>query len=330
MNELETIWLEMEAEPPPAIGSARRRVFGGAHADLNVTLTLPGPVRGLALTVGDEHVPSGFELPATRELVHRQTPARQAGRTVLELRLTDASANDIFVALAGDVAARAASAEDDEQAVGQWVSRITRWQRLLAMAPRGLGGERQRGLYAELRFLRDRLLPVVGIEAATFGWEGPRGGHDFQLVGGAFEVKSAASHQPQVMKIASERQLDETGTDGLHLVHHSLDVHQNAAESLPDIVGEISAIVAGTAAEDEFADRLMQSGYSEVHRRRYEATGYTVREEFFFEVVPGFPRLVEAGLPEGVGGVSYSVVVDVCMPFRSPAEQALARLTTAP
>lgn len=330
MTDLERLWAEMEQQPPATSGTARRRIFGDALADLNITLTVPGPVRGLALTVADEHIPVAIEPPATREMEHRLTPARQPGRSVLELRLTDASANDLFAALAADVAARVAVAENDEEAVGLWIARITRWQRLLAIGPRGLGGERQRGLYAELHFLRDRLIPRVGLEAAVLGWEGPCGGHDFQLAGGAFEIKSAASHQPQVVRISSERQLDETGTDSLHLVHHSLDVHQQAGETLPDIVDGLREAAAGTSVEDELADRLLEAGYSNVHRRRYDAAGYTIREELYFAVGPGFPRLIEAELPEGLGRVSYDLVIDVCTPFQVPAEGALANLDIHP
>jgi hypothetical protein len=330
MTDIANVWAEMETQPPTDSGTARRRVHADAHVDLNITLTVPGPVRGLALTIADEDIPAGVEPPATREMDHRLTPARQPGRSVLELRLTDPSSNDLFAALANDVATLVAGAEDDGQAVGLWIARITRWQRLLASAPRGLSGERQRGLYAELRFLRDRLIAAVGPEAAVLGWEGPRGGHDFQLAGGSYEVKSAASHQPQVVTISSERQLDETGTDSLHLVHHSLDVHQQAGETLPDIVDHLTQTLAGTPVEDELADRLLDSGYSEVHRRRYGSTGYTVREELYFTVGAGFPRLVEAELPQGVGRVSYDLVVDVCSPFEVPIERALAPLRSRP
>ncbi len=105
-------------------------------------------------------------------------------------------------------------------------------------------------------------------------------------------------------------------------------MHQHAGETLPDIVDSLIDAAAGTSVEDELADRLLEAGYSAAHRRRYEATGYTVREELYFAVGPKFPRLVEAGLPEGIGRVSYDLVIDVCAPFQVSPERALSHLAT--
>jgi hypothetical protein len=320
------IWTELERSIPGDQLHGRRRIHGDAVADLNITITQPGPRRGLSLTVEDAVLVDIDDLPATRGLDHIRRPAGRSGRTILEIRLTDPTANEMFIGLAEDVAGTVSRAHDDREAVGLWLSRIRSWQRLMASAPTGLSGERQRGLYAELEFLRHDLEPLVGITGSVDGWQGPLGGHDFQLAGGAYEIKGSASHDPQIVRISSERQLDETGTDSLHLVHLSLDVHQHAGESLPELVASVRSLAANTAVEALLNERLVDAGYADAHEPHYRTTGYTIRERQYFRVGDGFPRIIEDDLANGVGSVRYRLAIAACAAFSTTPESALEPL----
>jgi Putative PD-(D/E)XK family member, (DUF4420) len=157
-------------------------------------------------------------------------------------------------------------------------------------------------------------------------WQGPtRSRHDFQLPLTSLEVKSCAANQPQVVTINGERQLDEVGTPALHLAHVSLDVHHNGPESLPEMVASVRELVDGSGVEVELEDRLLESGYLDLHASRYDGTGYTLRESRFFRVGPGFPRLVEADLPDGVGGLRYTLAIAACAGFEVD-EEAVEKL----
>ncbi|MGB8880453.1 MAG: hypothetical protein WCD11_29375, partial [Solirubrobacteraceae bacterium] len=101
---LAQLWLELEASITPDQHHGRRRLHADRPVDLNITVTQPGPLRGLALTVRDEALRGLDELPSTRGLEHLRRAAAQVGRTVLEIRLTDPAANEMFVGLAEDVA----------------------------------------------------------------------------------------------------------------------------------------------------------------------------------------------------------------------------------
>jgi len=326
---LNSLWQELEATIPDGQPHGRRRLHADAHADLNITITQPGPRRGLSLTVTDDALTNVDTLPASRGLEHLRLPAGP-GSSTLEIRLTDPAANELFAALAEDVARITATARDDGGAVGLWLSRIRRWQRLMASATTGLSGEAQLGLYAELHVMRHDLTPRIGIEIAVDGWNGPLGGHDFQLPGGAYEVKASAAHQPQVVTINSERQLDGTGCDSLHLVHLSVDIHRHAGETLPVLVEEIRVLAGGTAAEEALAERLLEAGYSDAHAHHYDTTGYTIRERTYHAVTGGFPRLTEADLPDGIGGVRYQLVMAAITDFAVTPDQALGPLPQRP
>ena len=92
-------------------------------------------------------------------------------------------------------------------------------------------------------------------------------------------------------------------------------------ESLNDRVEQIKAQLTGSDQAILFADKLLQCGYHAVHRDRYDLPGYVIRELAVFRITPGFPRISEGQLPEGVGRVSYDLDLAACGAWKvSPDE----------
>jgi hypothetical protein len=145
---------------------------------------------------------------------------------------------------------------------------------------------------------------------------------DFAFGAAAVEVKTTTGAQPQLLRITSERQLDTTALDHLALFHLSLDAREGTGQTLPDLVGEIRTILLDPAAADVFEDRLFGAGYLDAQAAQYR-TGYTLREAGIFIVGEGFPRLVEADCPPGVGDVIYSIAVSALTPFAVDASVLL-------
>jgi hypothetical protein len=315
------VWGELEdAATGSGSGRLRRRVEAGSKMDLYLELVLPERHRAVSLTVAAAAAAGHEDPPQAAALDHVVSSDGPGQRVTFSLELNDRAAVDLFEVLADDLVGAVAAADEDAEGVGIWNGRIARWQRLLRRAPNGLGPELQRALMAELWILREVIAPVAGPAAAVRAWHGPsRSRHDFQLPRTSVEVKSCAANQPQVVTINGERQLDDVGTPALHLAHVSLDIHHNGPESLPAMVDSVRALAAGSGAEVELEDRLIEFGFADVHVGRYAGTGYTVRDSRFFHVVEGFPRLTEADLPEGVGGLRYRLAIAACADFEISA-----------
>jgi hypothetical protein len=318
---LGTVWQELEATATPGgAGRLRRRVVGGSPLDLHAELVLPERHRVLSLTVAADAAAGHENPPQAAGLRHTLITGGPGEEVVFSLELIDPAAGDLFEVLAEDLAGAVGGATDEREGVGIWTGRIARWQHLLRRAPQGLGPELQRALMAELWILRELVAPAAGAAAAVRSWQGPtRSRHDFQLPLTSLEVKSCAANQPQIVRINGERQLDETGTPALHLAHVSLDVHRNGPESLLEMVASVRELAAGSGTEVELEDRLLESGFLDLHASRYAGTGYTVRDSRYFRVGPGFPRLIEADLPEGVGGLRYKLAIAACTGFEVEA-----------
>jgi len=95
----------------------------------------------------------------------------------------------------------------------------------------------------------------------------------------------------------------------------ALDVREGGAESLPKLVADVRAAVAGTTAREELEDALLAVGYLDVHADRYAGRGYVVRSRRCFRVKRGFPAIVERDLVRGVGDVAYGLAVEACERF---------------
>ncbi|HKP90078.1 MAG TPA: PD-(D/E)XK motif protein [Thermoleophilaceae bacterium] len=321
-----TEWTDLERAGSNGAGRLVRRIHPDSAIDLFLAVTKPGNRRVLTLSVRPEAVEQLDDLPSGKGIEATLRAAPDEGRMHLELGLVDTSCTDIFAALVEDVAGAVAPAPDDRAAVAAWIARLRRWQRLLEhLSPDGLSGERQRGLYAELWLLRHHLVRLLGPEATVLAWTGPdAASHDFELPSAAIEVKATAGKQHQVLRIASERQLDDTGVAALFLFHLSLDVRHGEGETLIQAVSASRELMADTSAAATFEDRLLAAGYSSPHEPRYRHTAYTVREFNFFQVGEGFPRITEANLLPGVGDVRYSVAVAECKHWRVGPELVMA------
>ncbi len=254
------------------------------------------------------------------------------GQPHLGVALREARFADVFAALAEDLARRIEeSAASGAASVAVFLGQLRRWQRFLASAREGLDPASQRGLWGELHLLRQRLLPRLG-EAAVAGWKGPEHAHqDFQFPGAWIEVKTTLAKQPQAVRIASERQLDETHAPALFLHVLVLETHEGGAATLPAAVAGLrAALAASPVAREAFEDKLLAAGYLDRHAARYEAVGYAVRQELDYRVGGAFPRIIESALPAGVGDVGYQLSLAACTAFEVPPAELAALLGACP
>lgn len=318
------IWRELESEPAVR-GTYRRRVHPEAVADLYLVIHKPDNVRGLLVDVDLSHDELG-DLPSGRGIELRWVP--KASGQAIELVLSRQADGDLFDALVIDVALAAARGGDERDAASRVAARVRRWQTFLRESSTGLSEERQRGLYGELYLLLRLLAPVLGIEKALAAWTGPSGApQDFSFGTLAVEAKATIAKQHQHIRIASERQLDTTALNELVLFHLSVDGREGAGETLPDLVDAVRAQTPSAAAA-ALEDGLFEAGFLDAQRALYRL-GYTPRAANLFRVSEGFPCLVEADCPLGVGDVRYSIAVSALAPFAIDAATLRSLLVAA-
>ena len=326
MAMIESQWKELEAEPS-FVGWRLLLARPKKGFPLQVALEGTSRRRAILLRVTVDVIPVRKKWPACRGLF--VFTENISGHAHCGVSLKDERFADVFTALAEDLARRVSETNSAAEAVGVFFGQLGRWQKFLAASTEGLSPEAQRGLWGELHCLRERLIPVLGVDMALEGWKGGQKAHqDFQFLSGAIEVKTTTAKQPQAVRITSERQLDDSAWAHLFLHVLVLETREGGAATLPTLVESLrSQLVANQKVREIFEDALLASGYLDAHAGLYGGYGYLARATHWFRVRKKFPRLVESELPSGVGDVNYALSLAACEPYLVTPEHALAELT---
>jgi hypothetical protein len=332
--QIEDLWKALEADAiagkTGASGWLLRLARPAAGCPLFVGLELASRRRAVLLRLPSASVPPRRHWPRCKGL--EPLAVTVGGSAHFGVALKEPRFADVFTALAEDLVRRVADAGNPAAQTRAFLGQLARWQKFLSATFDGLSQEAQRGLWGELHFLREHLLPKIGA-AAVNSWKGGERAHqDFQFESSAVEVKTTLAKQPQVVRITSERQLDDSAWDSLFLNVIALDVRDGSSgETLPEMVASLRAkLEADSAAREQFEDELLKNGYLEAHAARYTDRGYTVRAVSFFRIGPKFPRLVEADMPAGVGDANYSLSVAACEPFKVKPRDVAATVVASP
>ncbi|MFD6647923.1 PD-(D/E)XK motif protein [Micromonospora chalcea] len=326
MKVREEDWAPLEAEHHP-YGIVARRLFPRSRHDIFLAVQQPTGRRVLLLRVpasaGQPVAQRYPSLPSTRGLGIEFATAPD-GSTELRVVLTADERREVFNPLIADVATTAHAAEGPAEALAAAIERFEHWRHLLqSIRDTGLSEEARRGLFGELVVLRDHLCPVLPPQEAVSAWRGPMGtNQDFELTTCAIEVKTGTGRSPRTIVIASERQLDDTGTDLLLLAYLELDERRGGSgESLNAVVDSLREASPSAVVRAEIDDLLIRAGYLSEHRHLYDELRYTVRETHFWHVTGDFPRITEGDLRSGVGGCRYRISTVGLDQYGVPAER---------
>ncbi len=243
------------------------------------------------------------------------------GSSELILELVDTEQVSLFRALAEDLLAATSDLGNGESdlAAERLIIRLERWQAMLRKKRDSLlSRQAVIGLVGELLFLRDRLLPILGVEQTLRAWRGPhRDEQDFANGDQIFEVKTQLNTADQYLLISSEAQLDNT-SGKIAVCHQTLAActdDDREAESLNQLVEDIRVRCRAHSlvACDLLDAGLLAAGYRA--RPEYDEEKWKPSQSRYFEVIDDFPRLVPTLLPPGVSRVSYRITLGTCERF---------------
>jgi len=322
----EEIWQSLENfAPEQQNGYARRRIKPQSSYDIFLAVAKPFNQHMLQIKLIGDNIYTMANLPSARgiEVTTLQPEEGQTGNT-LQLTLKERRFDKVFDALINDIVEVVDRTKSEPAAIAAFVSRLRHWQKFLEqVGPEGLSREAQQGLYGELWFLRERLLPLIDPYSALLAWAGPSGAHqDFLLKSCAIEVKTTGAKEPQQIIIQSERQLDDKGLAALFLLHLSIDAREGIGESLVMMVDSLRQLLKSTSpALELYEDRLLEVGFLQPQSPQYEKIGYNVRKANLFRVKDAFPRIIEADLKPGIGSVRYSIAASECRHFAATEDE---------
>lgn len=325
MSYLKTAWDKLEKNNEFESGYVRLRIEPQAGCDIFVALKKPGNDRCLLLEVNKNSVPSDLHYPQSNcfEVFANDVSSQSINKVRFTLKLKNAQYSDVFDALILDQVKHISDKEDQKWATKEFFSRLAKWQTFFQNFTEGLSIEAQKGLYGELWFLRNVLIPKLGEYNSIFSWTGPSGtNQDFQIPNYAIEIKTTSGMKNEV-HISNVRQLDNSDLRKLYLVHLSVETKLAGAQSLNDLIDDIKQSLHKNFEINfsVFEEKLMESGYLDAHRSRYEDTKYIIRKTDYYDVKNDFPRIVESNIMNGIGEVRYVIDLASCQTYKVTQEE---------
>ena len=190
---------------------------------------------------------------------------------------------------------------------------LEKWRRFWAGAKQDLlSREQQIGLFGELWFLLNWLIPSIGFSKSIDMWRGPLGArNDFEILGVGIEVKTSSKESASHV-INGVDQLLEPAGGSLFLFSLVVREEGSGKESLPDLVNKVRSFLNDDLLMlSRFESLLYGAGYDSVCEFEYRKLSLRIRSEELFRVAEGFPRITATsfigGVPAGVGSVKYDL-----------------------
>jgi hypothetical protein len=207
---------------------------------------------------------------------------------------------------------------------------INRWHEMLKRCRENRLTRSERiGLIGELLFLRDELLPRMGLGPALLAWTGQeRHEQDFVIASTIFEVKTQVVTADRMISISSEDQLDPVQGRILVCNQGIAPAPKGAAGSctLNSIAKELADLAKGAdgLASDLLAIGMLRAGY-EPHPE-YDDETWTLVDRALYEIRDDFPRIERGELRPGVEQVRYKIRVSNCQPYGVDLEATFEEL----
>jgi len=329
--KLEETWniLELEGSEVTS-GYLSRRILPESKRDLSLAIERPSGIRMLMMYVDQTSIEKNMVFPHSIGFEVRRMLFPGDDRIAIQLVLANRRYKDIFTALVQDITENVASIPAESDAVQMLANRLRRWQQFLEKHNlEGLSEEVRHGLYGELWFLRQVVIPNFSSSAILY-WIGCEGANqDFNFEGCAVEVKTTVTRNPQRLSISNEQQLDESSVNTLFLMHLALD-SKNEGETLPEMVENLRAIIGKDSFfRGLFEKQLFQIGYLDIHTPKYSEIGYSHQASSYFKVEQDFPRIVPSNLKQGIVQVHYAVEINACRPYAIAESEVIESIKIA-
>lgn len=233
---------------------------------------------------------------------------RKDGRYAISFTLLDRTQEDVFITMSNDIIVFSQHENGPKEALKKVLLRYAAWMKLLGRKSSVmLGDNAQKGLIAELLFLKENIEKGLNPSDAVAGWVGPEGAdQDFVYNDGWHEIKATGISSSSVT-ISSIEQLS-SDTSG-ELVVFRIDKCAPAQVGAVTLYKVVHAIIDMIKAEvgvvEAFILKLGSAGY--IDMIDYDQQYFSIALKTSYDVNEEFPRLSRSAIPAEVLNVEYQL-----------------------
>lgn len=236
--------------------------------------------------------------------------------TELNVHLLDNDLGDIFALFIQNIIDDIAETVTEYDAITKSLAVVSKWKRLFdKLNFNGLSLESQKGLIGELLVINQLIdigkEPLVVLSAWT-GADFEDKDFIFESIG--IEIKLTSSKNPRI-SISSERQLDDSNLSCLYLILFVVEEVRKDGFTLNSLIDQTRQKISNDQELlMSFNEKLLLLGYRNDDAGYYNKA-YSLRQDYFFRVSQGFPKIDNSSLPMGVYNASYFVEISAAANF---------------
>ena len=233
---------------------------------------------------------------------------RKDGKYAVSFTLINRDQDDVFIAMSSDIIEFSRIEKQPKESLKRVLQRYAAWMKLLDHKRNALLSlNSQKGLLAELLFLRETIENGMKPSEALAGWGGPDGSdQDFVYEDGWHEIKATGVSSTQIT-ISSVEQLDNP--DNGELVVFRIDkcspAFSNAITlyAMVHILFEIMKTETGTL--EDFIMKLATAGY--IDMIEYDKQYFQFSSKQCYHITDSFPRIKRSNLPTEIVNIEYQL-----------------------
>lgn len=314
------LWALLEQQPAPGgQGMMMRSAHAGMHCAVLAALCFPGAERTLVIRLPETEarmLTSTGLTPAIELTLHDES-ATHPGQASVLLRTHDPRHRDLFSHIGDDLVEQLR--REPAQPVPALLQRIELWREFLHRREETFTEPRLRGLFGEVWFLAEHLLPRTvphNHMAAIAAWTGPLGARrDFNLGEASLDMKTGTPGTSSV-QISSIQQLSPASGTRLYLGHLILQ-RDLAGHTLPELVDR-TRLMLDSEARELLDSRLLRAGFIDADRDQAPLNDLRLIAHQFdtYAIAQGFPALTSETLPPAIVACSYTLDLSTCGAYR--------------
>ena len=186
----------------------------------------------------------------------------------------------------------------EEQALIAVKQRFATWKSLFKKnISESVSKEEVQGVYGELLFLHNYMMPKYGVNRSVLAWAGPdKKSKDFAIDDNWFEIKTIGANTSKV-HISSMTQLsfDKPGTLVVIKVEAMADEYENECSNIAKLFYKIKKNIEDEAIEEVFFSKLSATGVAQSDNAMN--VNFEPKEELHYRVDEYFPKITERNKP---------------------------------
>lgn len=225
--------------------------------------------------------------------------------------LLDINAKSAYFLLIEDLIQSIVDCETEISCLLTIKNRFIIWKKMLGRLVSGeMSEEKVKGLFGELYFLYNYMIPNYGVNNAVLSWGGPdNNSKDFTLPNNWFEIKTINPGVNEV-KISSLTQLDSDipGKLSIIRVEPMSEAYYDGMSSIEDLIYKILNSIEDLSLKEKFLYKLDKLKYSPIDTST--KLKYKVHSIDIYNVDASFPRICINDIKyQEICKVSYSLYI---------------------